>query len=143
MARPAAFPIASGAQTNPAAGMAVADFNGDGWPDVVFTNDQGITRLYNQPVPMVSSGSMKFAASGTQLVTVQNTLHGTEAMSAGVAGGTQSAFRITANTCQGALAPGAKCSVTVEYATSGSPATDTLYIRGNGVFIATVGLSGN
>ena len=139
----AAFPIASGAQTNPAAGMAVADFNGDGWPDVVFTNDQGITRLYNQPVPMVSSGSMKFAASGTQLVTVQNTLHGTEAMSAGVAGGTQSAFRITANTCQGALAPGAKCSVTVEYATSGSPATDTLYIRGNGVFIATVGLSGN
>ena len=64
-------------------------------------------------------------------------------MSAGLAGGAQSAFRITANTCQGALAPGAKCSVTVEYATSGTPATDTLYIRGNGVFIATVGLSGN
>ena len=139
----AAFPVASDSQTNPAAGMAVADFNGDGWPDVVFTSNQGISRLYNQPVPMVSPGSMKFAASGTQLVTVQNTLQGTEAMSAGIAGGAQSAFRISANTCNGALAPGAKCTVTVEYATSGMPATDALYLRGNGVFIATIGLSGN
>ena len=32
-----------------------------------FTNNQGITRLYNQPVPTVSPGSLKFAASGTQV----------------------------------------------------------------------------
>ncbi len=139
----AAFPIASGTQSNPAASMAVADFNGDGWPDVVLTNDQGLTRLYNQPVPTVSPGSLKFAASGTQEVTVENTLPANQPMSAGLAGGAQSPFRITANTCQGTLAPGARCSVTVEYATAGMLASDTLYIRGNGEFIAAVGLSGN
>src|SRR5205814_3277752 len=135
--------IASGTQANPSASMAVADFTGDGWPDVVVTNDQGIARLYNQPVPMVSPGSLTFAASGTKSVTVQNTLRGAEAISAGMAGGAQSPFRITANTCQGVLAAGAKCTVSVEYATSGMPATDTFYIRGNGVFITTVALSGN
>ncbi len=137
------FPISSGTQNNPQGNMAVADFNGDGWPDVVFTNDSGITRLYNQRVPRVSPGALQFAAGGSQVVTVENTVGYAESMSAAIPDGTQSPFRITADTCEGSLAAGAKCSVTVEYAASGSPGGDMLYIRANGMFVTTIALNGN
>jgi hypothetical protein len=137
------FPIDLGDGVNPAAGMAVADFNGDGWPDVVITNSQGISRLYNQPVPYVKPGALTFAASGTRSVTVQNTLAHAQWMSAALADDSGSAFRIVSDTCQGMLAPGAKCSVSVEYASQGSPAGETLYLRANGMFVAAVALNGN
>lgn len=137
------FPINLGDGVNPAAGMAVADFNGDGWPDVVITNNQGISRVYNRPAPLATPGSLTFASSGTKSVMVQNTLSYAQWMSAALPDGSASAFRITANTCQGMLAPGAKCSVSAEYASQGTPASDTLYIRANGVFVAPVALKGN
>ena len=137
------FPITSGTQTNPAGSLAVADFNNDGWPDVLFTSGYGIARLYNQPVPLVAPATLTYAASGTQVVTVSNTLKHAEAMSAALPDPAQSPFRIIANTCKGSLAPAAKCSVSVEYASPGAPATDTLYIRANGVFIANITLNGN
>jgi hypothetical protein len=137
------FPVTLGTSTNPAGSLAVADFNGDGWPDVVLTNDQGIARLYNQRVPLVSPGILDFTTSGTKTVTVKNTLNFVEAMSAAIADAGQSAFRVSTSTCQGSIAPAATCTVTVEYASQGLPATDTLYVRGNGVFIAQIALSGN
>jgi hypothetical protein len=139
----ASFPVTFGTKTNPAAGLSVADFNGDGWPDVVLTNASGIARLHNQRVPLVSPASLKFAISGTQVVTVQNTLNFAETISAALANPGQTSYRITANTCQGSLAPGAKCTVSVEYASTGLPATNTLYIRANGIFIANIALNGN
>jgi len=138
-----AFPINLGDEVNPAAALAVADFNGDGWPDVVLTNAQGISRLYNRPAPYVSPASLTFVSSGTHSVTVQNTLPYAQSMTAALPDGSASAFRITANTCMGTMAPGAKCSVSIEYATQGLPASDTLYIRANGVFVAPVALKGN
>jgi len=138
-----AFPINLGDGVNPAAALAVADFNGDGWPDVILTNTQGISRLYNRPVPYVAPGSLTFASSGTHSVTVHNTLPYAQPITAALPDGSASPFRITANTCQATLAPGAKCSVSVEYASHGSPASDTLYIRANGAFVAPVALKGN
>lgn len=137
------FLIDLGDGVNPAAGMAVADFNGDGRPDVVLTNAQGISRLYNRQLPNVWPGALAFSSSGTRSVTVQNTMASAQPMSAALPDGSGSPFRITANTCQGSLAAGAKCSVSVEYASQGGPASDTLYIRANGVIVASVGLSGN
>ena len=140
---PSTFPVTSATQTNPAAGMAVADFNNDGWPDVMVTNNSGIARLYDHPVPLVSTGSLTWGSSASKVVTVKNTLNYAEALSATLPDPSQSRFRITANSCNTSLAPGATCSVTVEYASSGLPAADTLYIRANGSFVASVALSGN
>jgi hypothetical protein len=137
------FLIDLGDGVNPAAGMAVADFNGDGRPDVVLTNSQGISRLYNRLLPYVSPGALTFTSSGTKSVTVQNTMTSAQPISATLPDGSASAFRISANTCQGWLGSGAKCSVSVEYASQGVPASDTLYIRANGVIAASVGLNGN
>ncbi len=141
-ARPT-FPVDLGDGVNPAAGVAVADFNEDGWPDVVVTNRSGILRLYNHPVPDVSPASLSFAASGIRTVTVRNTPGFAQWVTAALPDGSGSPFRITANTCQRTLAPGAQCSVSVEYASHGFPASDTLYIRANGIFVATIPLSGN
>ncbi len=137
------FLVSSGTSTNAEAGLAVADFNGDGWPDIMFSNQMGIARLYNRAVPVVSPGSLTWAAGGNQIITVQNTLKWSQTMSAALADPAQSPFRVIANGCHAVLAAGAKCTVTVEYASSGTPATDTLYIRANGVFIAQVALNGN
>ncbi len=53
--------------------FAVADFNNDGWPDVVFTSSYGISRLYNVPVPTVTPASLTWTSAGTKKVTIKNT----------------------------------------------------------------------
>jgi len=138
------FSITSGATTNPQSNLAVANFNGDGWPDVVFTNDYGITRIYNVPVPTVSPASLTWSASGVQYVTIRNTLSTTQSIQPAISGTTESSYKITSNTCGTTLKAGASCTIGVEY-TSGQAnfADDTLYVSANSDIIAQIALSGS
>ncbi|WP_348262360.1 VCBS repeat-containing protein [Telmatobacter sp. DSM 110680] len=125
--------------------LVVADFNGDGWPDVVTSNVYGITRLYDVPVPMVSPGSLTWDAGGSQKITIKNTVSSSQAIQIALAGVSMKSFAITSNTCGSTLAAGASCSVTIEYipGQAGTPsASNTLWVRSNGAFIVQVQLSG-
>ena len=125
--------------------LVVADFNGDQSPDVVTTNQYGITRLYDVRVPTVSPGSLTWNSGGTQNVTIKNTATTAQALQVAIAGLNPKSFAITSNTCNTTLAVGASCTVTVEYipgqGTSPAPQS-TLWIRDNGAFIAEIPLTG-
>ncbi len=126
--------------------LVVADFNGDGWPDMVTANAYGITRLYDVPVPTVSPDSLVWDVAKSQTVTIKNTVSSSQAIQAAIVGGSTKSFSITSNTCGTTLAAGATCTVTVEYISgqsSGNSATSTLWIRSNGAFIAQIALSGS
>lgn len=138
-----AFYLTAGSATNPSGNIAVADFNGDGWPDVVSTNSYGITRLYGIPVPVVSPSSLTWTSNTAMSVSIRNNLTTAQNISGALDSTAPPQWRISANTCKGALAPGATCTVTVEYVSSGKPATNKLYIGANGLFIAYVALNGN
>jgi hypothetical protein len=137
------FPITSGSSTNPQSNLAVADFNGDGWPDVVLSNTYGITRLYDVPVPTVSPDGLTWTASGVQKVTIKNSLSTSQAIQAAIVGTTESSFKISGNTCGSSLAAGATCTISVEYISGKTNiASDTLYVRSNSAFIAQISLFG-
>ena len=53
----------AGATTNSVGYVAVSDFNGDGLPDMIFTNDHGLSRLYSVPAPNVSPTSLRWSPS--------------------------------------------------------------------------------
>jgi hypothetical protein len=140
------FPSTSGVNTSQSVGNFVAaDFNGDGWPDVVTTNPYGITRLYDVPVPTVAPGSLTFNAGGSQKITIKNTASATQAIQVSIAGPSTKSFAITSNTCGSSLASGASCTVTVEYIpgqANGRSASSILWIRSNGAFIVQAPLTG-
>jgi len=118
--------------------LVAADFNGDGWSDVVTTNTYGVTRLYDVPVPTVAPGSLTWTAGGSQKITIKNTVTSAQAIQAALAGADMASFEITSNTCGSSLAAGATCTITVEYlpGKAGAPtASNTLWIRSNGAFI--------
>lgn len=146
----AVFPITSGpgAEHSPQGpgNLVSADFNGDGWPDVVTSNAYGITRLYDVPVPTVSAGSLSWSAGGSQTITIKNTVSSSQAIQVALAGASMNSFAITANTCGSSLAAGASCTVTIEYIpghASGPTALNTLWVRSNGAFIASIPLYGS
>ena len=125
--------------------LVAADFNGDGWPDIVTANAYGITRLYDVPVPTVSPDSLVWDVAKSQTVTIKNTVSRSQAIQVAIVGGSTKSFAITSNTCGTTLAAGASCTITVEYISgqsSGNVATSTLWIRSNGAFIAQIVLSG-
>lgn len=125
--------------------LVAADFNGDGWMDVVTSNLYGITRLYDVPVPTVSPGSLNWSAGGRQTVIIKNTVASSQAVQVALAGAAAKSFAITSSTC-GTLTSGASCSITVEYIpgqASSSSAFSTLWIRSNGAFVAEIGLFGS
>jgi len=140
------FSATSGVNSSKVPGnMVAADFNGDGWPDVVTTNPYGITRLYGVPVPSVNPPFLNFSVSGSQIITIRNTVTGTQAIQVGVAGMAMTSFAITSNTCPTSLAPGASCTVTVEYTEGKSghgAAISNLWVRANGAFAAQIPLVG-
>jgi hypothetical protein len=137
-ARAATFITTPGGSYHIDGNFAVADFNGDGWPDVVTTNPYGVARLYNVPVPIVSPGSLTFTSSGTKTVSIRNTTKLRQSITAN----TSAPFRISANTCA-SLAPGASCAISVEFTPNGSYPDSQLSISANGALIATVALSGS
>jgi hypothetical protein len=122
-------------------GIAVANFNGDGWLDVVTANDYGVARLYNVPVPNVSPGSLYFTSSGTKTVSIKNTLKIYQSITAPVSG--SSDFRISGNTCGASLAPGASCTISIGFTSAAGSQSATLYLSANGAVIADIPLSGN
>ena len=64
------------ATTNSVGYVAVSDFNGDGLPDMIFTNDHGLSRLYSVPAPNVSPTTLNWTPSNdsaVQVVTIKNT----------------------------------------------------------------------
>jgi hypothetical protein len=125
--------------------LVVADFNGDGWPDIVTANTYGITRLYDVPVPTVSPDELVWDVANSKTVTIKNTVSSSQAIQVAILGGSTKSFAITSNTCGATLAAGASCTITVEYISgqaSGNVAASTLWIRSNGAFIAQISLSG-
>jgi hypothetical protein len=124
--------------------LVVADFNGDGWPDVVTANTYGITRLYDVPVPTVSPDSLIWDVPKSQTVTIKNTVSSSQAIQAAIVGASTKSFAITSNTC-GSLAAGASCTITVEFIggqPGGNVKTSILWIRSNGAFISQIDLTG-
>ncbi len=134
------FPVAPAFQTD---NIAVADLNGDGWPDVLFPDVNGIERLINVPVPTVSPARLSYTANGTKTVTVRNTLSTTQSVTAALADPAMSAFKITAKTCNGALAPGATCTISVGLIGRAAASNDTLYVSAAGSVISQGALHGN
>lgn len=136
----------TGWNTNQSVGnLASADFNGDGWPDIVTSNTYGITRLYGVPVPLVNPARLDFSVAGSKKITIKNTVTATQAIQVGVAGQAMSSFAITGNTCPASLAPGASCTITVQYTAGVSghgEAISNLWVRSNGAFIAQIPLVG-
>ncbi len=135
--------LSAGTTTNLGGNLVVADFNGDGWPDVVSTNLYGVTRLYGVPVPLVSPSSLTWTSNTTMSVTIRNNLATAQGISGALNSTAPPQWRISASTCKGALAPGATCTVTVQYVSSGQPTYNKLYVSANGLFISYVALNGN
>jgi hypothetical protein len=135
--------IGTGTTTNQSGNLAVADFNGDGWPDVVATNAYGISRLYGVPVPVVSPSSLSFTSNTTKSVTIHNNLATAQTVSAALTSDASPAYKIVVNSCKGSLAAGATCTVSLQYVSPGQPTFNKLYVSAKGVFIAYLALSGN
>jgi hypothetical protein len=102
------------------ASLTIADFNGDGSPDIATT---GISLLFNRPKGPAVSVSPRLLSFGNQGVTVRsslkvtlsNTSRATVTISSiTIAGADSSDFGQT-NTCKGNVAPGAKCTVSVTF----------------------------
>ncbi len=139
--------ITSGAvqpsSTNSVGYVAVADFNGDGLPDMIFTNDHGLSRLYSMPVPNVLPTTLNWTASNdsaVQVVTINNTTTTAQSIRAVLADPSQSEYQITSNTCGSSLAAGGTCKVSIKHNGGAGRLLDTLYVSDNGVFIASVSL---
>ncbi len=98
-------------------GIAIADFDHNGLPDVMLSSGLGVSRLYSQRVPTVTPPSLTFQGNSTQSVTVKNTLATAQTISAALEPsidfGANPAYTITANTCNRSIAPGASCKVTI------------------------------
>jgi adhesin/invasin len=111
-----AIPFTGGRALSPNSAV-VADFERNGMPDVVIANPDGISRLYGVRVPMVTPGSLDWTQSGTsKVVTIKNTLSTTERIGASlIAGQPQQNFLVISNTCATPLAPGASCTVTLQF----------------------------
>ena len=133
----------SGATTNSVGYVAVSDFNSDGLPDMIFTNDHGLSRLYSVPAPTVSPTSLNWTPtndSAVQVVTIKNTLTTAHSVRPIIGDPAQSEYQITSNTCGSSLAPGATCKVSIQHHGGAGRPFDTLFISDNGVFIASVSL---
>jgi hypothetical protein len=136
------YSINNGGSPGPQQYWATADFNGDGWPDFVFSNDYGVSRLYNVPVPSVSPASLSWTIkAGTKKVTIKNTTTATQALKVQLGNPSDAYFKISANTCAATLKPGVTCTVSVAYAGGQSDAT-SLNVYTNSALIATVPLNG-
>ena len=106
----------SGATTNSVGYVAVSDFNSDGLPDMIFTNDHGLSRLYSVPAPTVSPTSLRWSPSNdsaVQVVTIKNTTTTAHSVRPVIADPAQSEYQITSNTCGSSLAAGATCKVSI------------------------------
>jgi hypothetical protein len=124
--------------------VAVADFNGDGLPDMIFTNQHGLSRLYSVPAPSVSPATLRWTPSNdsaVMVVTIKNTLTTAQSIRAVLTDPSQSEYHITSNTCGSSLAAGGTCKVSIKHIGGVSRPSDTLYVSDNGVFIAGVSLS--
>jgi hypothetical protein len=100
--------------------IAAADFNNDGKPDLVLVGpDQVITLLntgsaiFSPTSPLTFLNQLLGTTSAPQSVTITNS--GTTPMTFSSVASSGAAFRMTANTCSGSLAPGAQCSITAEF----------------------------
>jgi FG-GAP-like repeat len=136
----ATFPTFTG---NPVGYVAVADFNGDGLPDMIFTNDHGLSRLYSVPAPSVSPITLAWTPnndSAVQVVTIKNTLTTAQSIRAVLSDPSQSEYQITSNTCGSSLAAGGTCKVSIKHNGGAGRPSDSLYVSDNGVFIASVSL---
>ena len=139
-------PQAPGVTANSVGYVAVSDFNGDGLPDMIFTNDHGLSRLYSVPAPTVSPTTLNWAPSNdsaVQVVTIKNTLTTAQSIRAVLADPSQSEYQITSNTCGSSLAAGGTCKVSIKHNGGAGRLLDTLYVSDNGVFIASVALEAN
>ena len=135
------FPI--GPTTVSVGYVAVADFNGDGLPDMIFTNEHGLSRLYSVPAPTVSPTALNWSPSNdsaVQVVTIKNTTTTSQSVRAVIGDPVQSEYHITSNTCGSSLAAGGTCKVTVKHNGGAGRPSDTLYVGDNGVFIAGTSL---
>ncbi len=108
-------------------GIAVADFDHNGLPDVVLSSSLGVSRLYSQRVPTVSPSSLQIDTGFSQTVTVKNTLGTAQTISAAlepsIEYGINPIYSITANTCNRSISPGASCKVTVKATSYNSQST--------------------
>ena len=132
-----------GVTTNSVGYLAVSDFNGDGLPDMIFTNDHGLSRLYSVPAPTVSPTTLNWSPtndSAVQMVMIKNTLTTVQSIRAVLADPAQSEYQITTNTCGSSLAAGGTCKVSIKHNGGAGRPSDTLYVSDNGVFIANVSL---
>jgi len=137
-------PVALYSAINNAGGIATADFDENKQSDVILSSNDGLTRLYAQPVPMVTPGTLSFSggiAGPTKSITVKNTV--TSAVSIGVAISMEpSLFAVQSLTCGTSLAPGASCTITIVLQIiGGAPAIGDLLIASNGIQIIDVPLT--
>jgi len=101
--------------------VALGDFNNDGKPDLVTVNTHGeVTTLLNtgdavfSPTsPLTFSGQPLGTTSAPQTVTITNSGTAPLGISSVVCSG--SPFRMEATTCKGSIAPGAQCSITIDF----------------------------
>jgi hypothetical protein len=124
--------------------VAVSDFNGDGLPDMMITNQHGLSRLYSVPAPTVSPTTLTWTTSNdsaVMVVTIKNTLTTAQSIRAVLTDPSQSEYHITSNTCGSSLAAGSTCKVSIKHIGGFSRPSDNLYVSDNGVFIAGVYLS--
>jgi len=136
-------PVAIYSADNNATGIATADFDGNMISDFVLSSNDGITRLYGQPVPNVSPGSLSFsgAAGGTAVITIKNTLSSAASIGAAIPM-EPSPFAIQSSTCGTSLASGSSCTITVVIQTvNGFSSKGDLIIAANGAQIIDVPLS--
>jgi len=123
--------------------VAVSDFNGDGLPDMMFSNGHGLSRLYSVPAPTVSPTTLNWTPSNdgaVQVVTIKNILTTAQSVRAVPPDPAQSEYQITSNTCGSSLAAGATCKVSIKHNGGAGRPFDTLYVSDNLVFIASVAL---
>jgi hypothetical protein len=122
--------------------VVAADFTGDGRLDVMLTSAQGIARLYNVAVPTVSPGALRFTQPATsKTVTVTNTLSTAQVIGVSIASSATSSFKVSSNSCHGAIAPGKSCSVTVAYNPDANLPLTSLLVTDNFSEIAVIPLS--
>jgi hypothetical protein len=134
------YPINNGGSTSSQQYWAAADFNGDGWSDFVFTNDYGISRLYNVPVPLVTPLTLSWTTtSGTKNVTIKNIMSSTQTLKVQLGNPLDTDLKILPNTCAAPLKPGVTCTVNVQYA-SGKIDDNVLNVYANSTLIATLSL---
>ena len=105
-------------------GIAVADFNSDGLPDVVLPNTAGtITTILSNPIVVFSStgvnfGSVKVGTSVSQAVSVTNQSNVPLKVTSISVTGTAAADYKQSNSCDSVVQPQGTCSVTVTFTPS-------------------------